>query len=93
MIDPFAPTYEAVPEAATQAQPAALSLFELNARVRAMLHHTLPDCYWVAAEISDLRVASNGHGIGAKGYVQRFVSSQSTCYDMATELCNGSFTF
>lgn len=61
MIDPFAPTYEAVPEAATQAQPAALSLFELNARVRAMLHHTLPDCYWVAAEISDLRVASNGH--------------------------------
>lgn len=61
MIDPFAPTYEAVPEAATQAQPAALSLFELNARVRAMLHHTLPDCYWVAAEISELRVASNGH--------------------------------
>lgn len=61
MIDPFAPTYEKVPELATQAQPAALSLFELNARVRAMLHHTLPDCYWVAAEISELRVASNGH--------------------------------
>lgn len=61
MIDPFAPTYRAVPEAATQAQPKALSLFELNARVRGMLHHTMPDNYWVAAEISELRVASNGH--------------------------------
>lgn len=52
MIDPFAPTYRAVPEAATQAQPKALSLFELNARVRGMLHHTMPDNYWVASEIS-----------------------------------------
>lgn len=61
MIDPFAPNYRAVPEAATHAQPKALSLFELNARVHATLQHTMPDCYWVAAEISELRVASNGH--------------------------------
>lgn len=61
MIDPFAPTYQVPPEAATQAQPKALSLFELNARVRAMLQHTMPNCYWVAAEISEARMASNGH--------------------------------
>ncbi len=40
---------------------AAMSLFELNSRVRAMLHHTMADCYWIAAEISELRMASNGH--------------------------------
>ena len=57
MIDPFAPTYEAVPEAATQAQPAALSLFELNARVRAMLHHTLPDSRFGAA--AEFKIGNN----------------------------------
>lgn len=29
--------------------------------VRAMLQHTMGDCYWVAAEVSEMRVASNGH--------------------------------
>lgn len=43
------------------ARPAAVSLFELNSMVRAALTHTLRDCYWIVAEISELRVASNGH--------------------------------
>lgn len=39
----------------------ALSLFELNSMVNAMLRHTMPGVFWLAAEISELRVASNGH--------------------------------
>lgn len=39
----------------------ALSLFELNVRVRTVLEHTLRQAFWVAAEVSELRVASNGH--------------------------------
>ena len=39
------------------ARPAAVSLFELNSMVRAALTHTLRDCYWIVAEISELRVA------------------------------------
>ena len=42
-------------------RPAAVSLFELNSMVRATLNHTLKECYWIVAEISELRVASNGH--------------------------------
>lgn len=59
MIDPFAPAY-AMPSTATEPQQ-ALSLFELNSMVHAVLHHTMPDTYWLMAEISELRVASNGH--------------------------------
>ena len=39
----------------------ALSLFELNSMVHAVLQHTLPDTYWLAAEVGEMRVASNGH--------------------------------
>lgn len=59
MIDPFAPTY-ATPSTANEPRR-ALSLFELNSMVHAVLHHTMPDTYWLAAEISELRIASNGH--------------------------------
>ena len=62
LIDPFAPQYFPVPDDEEQSQARhALSLFELNSMVRAMLQHTLADCYWVAVEISEMRVASNGH--------------------------------
>lgn len=62
MIDPFAPQYSPMLDDEEQAQARhALSLFELNSMVRAMLQHTLADCYWVAVEISEMRVASNGH--------------------------------
>lgn len=62
MIDPFAPTYPPLPDdtAETRVQH-ALSLFELNSMVRAMLQHTMGDCYWVAAEVSEMRTVSNGH--------------------------------
>ena len=39
----------------------AVSLFELNSLVHAVLKHTLADSYWLVAEIGELRVASNGH--------------------------------
>ena len=29
--------------------------------VHAVLQHTLPDTYWLAAEVGEMRVASNGH--------------------------------
>ena len=61
MIDPFAPTYQDFEHEPQQAKPRAITLFELNSRVRATLRQTMADCYWVVAEISELRVASNGH--------------------------------
>lgn len=39
----------------------SLSLFEFNGLVRKALELTMPDSFWVRAEISELRVASNGH--------------------------------
>lgn len=40
----------------------ALSLLELNSRIRAALNHSFPDTYWVRAEMSDVRVnAASGH--------------------------------
>lgn len=39
----------------------SLSLAELNSLVRQSLELTMPDTYWVRAEISELRVAVNGH--------------------------------
>lgn len=65
-----------MPDDEEQAQPRhALSLFELNSMVRAMLQHTLADCYWVAVEISEMRVASNGHCY--LEFVQKDVASGS----------------
>lgn len=60
MIDPFAPSSEPQPVQSASGR-VALSLYELNGMVRMLLQHTLTDCYWLAAEISELRVASNGH--------------------------------
>ncbi len=39
----------------------ALSLFELNQRVRAAIEQQLDDTYWVEAEIAEARLAQNGH--------------------------------
>lgn len=39
----------------------ALSLAELNNLVRQALELTMPDTFWVRAEIAELRVAVNGH--------------------------------
>lgn len=39
----------------------ALSLTELNNLVRQALELTMPDTFWVRAEIAELRVAVNGH--------------------------------
>lgn len=65
-----------MPDDEEQTQPRhALSLFELNSMVRAMLQHTLADCYWVAVEISEMRVASNGHCY--LEFVQKDVASGS----------------
>ena len=38
-----------------------LSLYELNNLVRGTLEATLCDTYWMTAELSEVRVASNGH--------------------------------
>lgn len=39
----------------------SLALSELNGLVRQALELTMPDTFWVRAEISELRVAANGH--------------------------------
>ncbi len=39
----------------------AITLYELNNRVRQMLGHALPDEYWIQAELSDVRINSAGH--------------------------------
>lgn len=39
----------------------ALSLYDLNALVRRSLEQSLPDEYWVQAELSDVRTNSTGH--------------------------------
>lgn len=59
MVDPFAPFFPS-PSVADSPRR-AWSLFELNVRVRAVLQHAMPESVWLAAEISELRVASNGH--------------------------------
>lgn len=59
MTDPFAPVQPDEQEVTGRAQ--ALTLFELNSLVHAVLKHTLAPSYWLKAEISELRVASNGH--------------------------------
>lgn len=59
MKAPFVPEYHA--PSAKETPRKTLSLFELNSMVNAMLRHTMPGVFWLAAEISELRVASNGH--------------------------------
>ncbi len=39
----------------------ALSLYELNSLVRGTLEMTFDRAYWLAAELSEIRVAANGH--------------------------------
>ena len=39
----------------------ALTLLELNGLVRGVLEHSMNRSYWLQAEISELRTASNGH--------------------------------
>jgi exodeoxyribonuclease VII large subunit len=39
----------------------AMTLYELNYRVRVVLDHALGDLYWIQAETSDVRPAANGH--------------------------------
>ena len=56
MTDPFAPDAET---AASPRRP--LSLFELNSLVKGTLRETLPDAFWIAAELSEVRTAANGH--------------------------------
>lgn len=57
MIDPF---MDSCPET-TRQQHQAYSLFELNNKIGLALEEALPACYWVTAEVSEMRVASNGH--------------------------------
>ena len=57
--NPFAPSAPADDAAPRRAQ--AMTLFELNCTVRGVLRETLRQAVWVVAEVSDLRVASNGH--------------------------------
>lgn len=38
-----------------------LSLYELNSLVRYSIEHSLPDEFWVQAELSEVRAAANGH--------------------------------
>lgn len=61
MIDPFAPLLSTSDELREDATKKCVTLFELNNMVRFHLQHSMPDCYWLKAEISELRVASNGH--------------------------------
>lgn len=58
-IDPFMPEAQAVQP--SENRSSVLSLFKLNSMVRAMLSHTMPGTYWLAAEVGEMRVASNGH--------------------------------
>ena len=39
----------------------SLSLLELNQAIQAMLSKCFDDTYWVTAEVSEARVANNGH--------------------------------
>ena len=38
-----------------------LRLSELNNLVRGVLEQTLDEAYWIVAEVSEMRVAANGH--------------------------------
>ena len=38
-----------------------LSLYELNAMVKQALNESLPEAYWIQAELSDVRSNTTGH--------------------------------
>lgn len=63
MIDPFAPEYSDPQDcySTKSGERPAFSLFELNRMVSNVVTRSMSDTYWVAAEISELRVAVNGH--------------------------------
>ena len=65
VIDPFISPYDE-PYGSGQNAPVhgrskALSLFELNAMVHAVVEQKMRKAYWVTAELSEMRTASNGH--------------------------------
>lgn len=59
IIDPF--TIPQAVGATPQKGNNVLTLYELNAHIRSIVRHELRPHYWVAAELSEVRVASNGH--------------------------------
>lgn len=63
MIDPFAPEYSHLNDrhGTGRGERSAFSLYELNRMVSHIVTRSMPDTYWVMAEISELRVAVNGH--------------------------------
>lgn len=66
IVNPFddAPFDDAAPAPADALQAEArkpVSLFELNARVHAVVQRGMHDAVWVTAELSEVRTASNGH--------------------------------
>ena len=42
-------------------EAAAISLYELNNLVRGVIGNTFTQSFWIRAEMSDVRVAQNGH--------------------------------
>ena len=89
MIDPFAPIYEESPEVSGEKRP-AFSLFELNNMVRNVVSRSMPDAYWVTAEISELRVATNGHCY--LEFVQKDEYSGSLIAKARGNIWKGNFT-
>lgn len=65
VIDPFLSPYDEPSgsnmDAPVQSSSNAISLFELNAMVHAVVEQNLRRAYWVTAELSEMRTASNGH--------------------------------
>lgn len=65
VIDPFLSPYDepygSNMDAPVQGSSKAISLFELNAMVHAVVEQNLCRAYWITAELSEMRTASNGH--------------------------------
>lgn len=65
VIDPFLSPYDkpsgSKMDAPMQGSSKAISLFELNAMVHAVVEQNLCRAYWITAELSEMRTASNGH--------------------------------
>ena len=64
ITDPFSPPQEYGFEAGHREMakaPHAISLYELNAKVHAVVEQQMKRTYWITAELSEVRTASNGH--------------------------------
>ena len=65
VIDPFLSPYDepygSDANASVHGSVKAISLFELNAMVHAVVEQKMRKAYWVTAELSEMRTASNGH--------------------------------